>query len=1354
MLVKTFRLCCLPYLGCSKIEAVDYHVEHGSLTIQRSKKVETLPGEFVFPLRALIEASEPRAEQPQERAIPQERAVPFESELRVPGLEEDYTQEQLLEDLAAARRANGEEEPAAVESEPSKESATPDGRPIPEGHHWDGVRIVKTYKGSKRPKHIPSDYWVMLDPKSRKQIIREEEEKAKASSSGGASSSESKRATVAKLASKRCPDKDGILGVGTWEVIPENGERFAVPAMPIKHENEQEEHRLPLRQLVEQRIKQIEFQQVFEFFAVVARLVSKEEIANNPKARAALDKEWENLRTKGVWDEARVRECRRIIREAHASGSKVHLGRIFEACYEKGSELPDDHPERKFKGRTVFQGNNVRDENSDHALFAEMGSSPASMEAAKILDAFGSQPGYAKEQADAVQAYIQALFTGVPTWVSLPRNRWPKHWEKEYVNPMVPLVLALYGHPDGGGIWEQHLNNRIAKKGWQQILPEVWNSIFYNPEYKCMLVVYVDDFKIAGPKENLAKAWKTIRDAVNVGEPEPYSRYFGCHHQEFNNIKLPKEAHPFSHVFEAKTAAVCQQHRVNDYWEHDAQAKTWTRHHLQPRKKFYDPRGQGGDVFEGNLGRVRYTVFDESVTLKGCPCFQVEHASDDACVVSDNMDEKQVLQANEFWTGRTVFTYGEKPNVESFAMASPQRQGPHRVKRDAKNEVKAKRFKPLEEANPHKSGCMTKPVNIVRYDMSAFLGSCVEAYCTLAGVKPEALNKAQTPFNESGLAKPLLEEDEKPGRLQPIASKVLMKVLFAARMARYDLLRATQSLASRVTKWSADCDLALHRLISYINTTKDSLFLEGFIGDDFENCQLWLFADADWGGEKDSKSTSGCSMILVGPNTYYPLNAFSKKQTVISTSSTEAEVVSANHAIRAEGIPTLALFEQLGLLKKEMSNARFVAEPKEDEVFAYIDPELDEIRYGNVDSGHKISNINSLKAHFPEFSQVKVMEDNQATITVVATGNSQSMRHANRTQRISFRWLKQQFERGQFDLLNVGTLYQVADILTKAFSSPSKWFHALRLIGIGEPLVGKDDKVRSFDKSAIAVAAQQHESSIEANRLLVEFCCSANSKLGQSRPASKGCKTIRVTEEEDGTSERCRQWLAHEIGVFRETHPEASILFYSSLPCVGGSPWGNVNSMTEEGSERIAEQQKIFAALLKSLCKILAEVADDKTFIAFELSKNCKYWKWPVVHKFVKRFQLELLPFHGCQFGVVGAKGKPMLKSWQVASNMETLFKLKEYKCNGQHDHDQSRGNSLKLAENYTFALTDFVHKAFHDAAAKAQKTQAKEQRLALAAMSAPSASVKAEPPNVVRDQWEDFFRHCGLTPLHGKWLH
>ena len=51
-----------------------------------------------------------------------------------------------------------------------------------------------------------------------------------------------------------------------------------------------------------------------------------------------------------------------------------------------------------------------------------------------------------------------------------------------------------------------------------------------------------------------------------------------------------------------------------------------------------------------------------------------------------------------------------------------------------------------------------------------------------------------------------------------------------------------------------------------------------------------------------------------------------------------------------------------------------------------------------------------LKAHFPEFYQVKLMEDNQASITVMGTGNSSTMRYASKTQNICFKWMKQQFE--------------------------------------------------------------------------------------------------------------------------------------------------------------------------------------------------------------------------------------------------------------------------------------------------------------------------------------------------------
>ena len=132
---------------------------------------------------------------------------------------------------------------------------------------------------------------------------------------------------------------------------------------------------------------------------------------------------------------------------------------------------------------------------------------------------------------------------------------------------------------------------------------------------------------------------------------------------------------------------------------------------------------------------------------------------------------------------------------------------------------------------------MTKKVNIVQYDMADFLASCVDAYCELAHVKPEQLGKATTPFCENGIARPTASDEEPPGKLKGIASKVLMKILFAARMARFDLLRATQSLASRVTKWSTDCDIALHRLVSYIHGSKDK-YLQGFVGDSFESCQL------------------------------------------------------------------------------------------------------------------------------------------------------------------------------------------------------------------------------------------------------------------------------------------------------------------------------------------------------------------------------------------------------------------------------------------------------------------------------------------------------------------------------------
>ena len=46
-----------------------------------------------------------------------------------------------------------------------------------------------------------------------------------------------------------------------------------------------------------------------------------------------------------------------------------------------------------------------------HAVFADLGSSPSSMEAGRLVDASGLRPSYEIQQSDAVQAYVQAKNT-------------------------------------------------------------------------------------------------------------------------------------------------------------------------------------------------------------------------------------------------------------------------------------------------------------------------------------------------------------------------------------------------------------------------------------------------------------------------------------------------------------------------------------------------------------------------------------------------------------------------------------------------------------------------------------------------------------------------------------------------------------------------------------------------------------------------------------------------------------------------------------------------------------------------------------------------------------------------------
>ena len=361
-----------------------------------------------------------------------------------------------------------------------------------------------------------------------------------------------------------------------------------------------------------------------------------------------MDKEWQKLLYKVCWVESQVREFEDVQKEVRQKGQKAHFGRIFEICSLKGSELPKGHPQRKYKGRSVFQGNQVRDENADHAIFAELGSSPASMEAGKIIDVFGSQPGYAKQQADARQAYTQALFEGIATWVRLPRNRWPKSWTN-YRDPVCPLRLALYGHPDSGGIWEKHCTKQLKSIGWVPVLPDIWQSIFYHPELDLLLVVYVDDFKMAGPKDNLAKGWEGISKVLDMDPAEPLGRYFGCNHREQTSVKLDRGAHPFAYVFDKQKSAAAakaggnSEPRTEDYWEADPEHALVVRHHLYPRKRLYVPTEDDIKQFP-TLGTHRVTELDDSIfALFGDGGFDLSHGATFCCQARGFGPPRQLL---------------------------------------------------------------------------------------------------------------------------------------------------------------------------------------------------------------------------------------------------------------------------------------------------------------------------------------------------------------------------------------------------------------------------------------------------------------------------------------------------------------------------------------------------------------------------------------------------------------------------------------------------------------------------------------------------------------------------------------
>ena len=250
-----------------------------------------------------------------------------------------------------------------------------------------------------------------------------------------------------------------------------------------------------------------------------------------------------------------------------------------------------------------------------------------------------------------------------------------------------------------------------------------------------------------------------------------------------------------------------------------------------------------------------------------------------------------------------------------------------------------------------------------------------------------------------------------------------------ARIGRPDILCSVNKLARSITKWTKACDKRLNRLISYIHHTCEYKQY-CHVGNTAKQCRLELFQDSDFAGDlEDSKSTSGGTLCVFGSHTFVPISWMCKKQTTVSHSSTESEIISLDAGLRLNGIPALDLWDLIVLvLGYTIQNHDRMGQP-------VVNCDKSHVRHQSRGVINVLDNVDLVPSNV-QFSHQEallyVFEDNEAVIKMMIKGRSPTMRHVSRTHRVALDWL---FDRINLDpkiqIKYIGTKNQLAGMLTK-----------------------------------------------------------------------------------------------------------------------------------------------------------------------------------------------------------------------------------------------------------------------------------------------------------------------------------
>ena len=299
------------------------------------------------------------------------------------------------------------------------------------------------------------------------------------------------------------------------------------------------------------------------------------------------------------------------------------------------------------------------------------------------------------------------------------------------------------------------------------------------------------------------------------------------------------------------------------------------------------------------------------------------------------------------------------------------------------------------------------------------------------------------------------------------------------------------------------------------------------MGNTAKQCRLGLFHDSDFAGDlEDSKSTSGGTLCIFGSHTFVPTSWMCKKQTSVSHSSTESEIISLDTGLRLDGLPALELWD---LIVSVFGNVSHVSDRAGQPVNGKNKS------HNKIDVVQDIDLVPSNLQSANREALLYVFEDNEAVIKMIMKGRSPTMRHVSRTHRVALDWL---FDRINLDpkiqIKYIDTKNQLADILTKGNFTRDEWNHLLTLFNISQFIstscIAAMAKRAQQDSGEGRVTAKSRPMMNLAARTPSFVSSSASANPGGSRMDIKILNNLFLTIERRNPSKRQDQTI-HRIMV-------------------------------------------------------------------------------------------------------------------------------------------------------------------------------------------------------------------------------